>query len=69
MTPSGSQTIPLKVADDGRELSNDALGHLRMILLHRRDIEVLRVEIFPARCALCDEILQWAVAATSEPER
>lgn len=57
------------VAPDGRELSEGALDHLRMILLHRPDIEVLRVEIVPNRCDLCDEILRWAQMAKLGAER
>ena len=57
---SAQRTIPVKVARDERELSDDALDHLRIMLLHRADIDVLRVEILPGRCALCEEILHWA---------
>lgn len=61
------KTIPVKVAPDGRELSEEAFGHLRMILLHRPDIEVLRIEIHPNRCDLCDEIMRWAETVKGWP--
>jgi hypothetical protein len=60
---NSGRTIPVRVAPDGRQLSDDALDHLRMILLNRPDIEVLRVEIRAERCTLCDEILRWARTA------
>jgi hypothetical protein len=60
--PRPARTIPVVVAPDDRELSEEALNHLRMILLHRPDLEVLSVKIMPKRCALCDEIWRWSEA-------
>jgi hypothetical protein len=56
----GKRTIAVKVAPNSRELSEDGLAHLRAILLHRPNIEELRVTVLPDRCRLCDEILHWA---------
>lgn len=56
------KTVPVTMAPDDRVLSEEALNHLRMILLHRPDIEVLSVNIVPARCALCKEIGRWSEA-------
>lgn len=44
----------------GPVLSDAALAHLQVLLLHRGDVEVLCVEIHPGRCNLCEEIAEWS---------
>lgn len=44
-------------------ISDEAMTHLQLLLLHRSELQTMVVEVHPKRCELCREIMEWATAA------